>query len=155
MNNSSDPSEDRLNPIHIPILFPTVGKTRNGKVARLPKESRERINEMMLDGLVYGDIISAMREEAPGLNEDNLSNWKSGGYTEWLRGKERREDLLAVQEAIMERALKTGASDLNKAALQMAVTKVFQLLDNLPPDSVKNTMDSNNFTRLLNVLVKL
>ena len=88
---------------------------------------------MMLDGLMYAEIIAAMREESPDLNEDNLSNWKSGGYTEWLRSKERREDLLAVQEAIMERALKKGAGDLNKAALQMAVTKVFQLLDNLPP----------------------
>src|SRR5437867_286853 len=127
----------------------------NGKIAHLPKEVRDQVNEMMLDGLTYGEIIVALGDHGKNLNEQNLSNWKSGGYTRWLKGRERREDLLAVQEAIMDRVLKKGCPDLSKAAIQMAVTKVFQLLDSLPPDDMKKTMDSNNFTRLLNALAKL
>jgi len=45
--------------------------------------------------------------------------------------------------------------NLSKAALQIAVTRAFQLLDTLPPESMHKSMDSNNFTRLLNALVKV
>jgi hypothetical protein len=129
--------------------------TGNGKVARLPKEVRDRINQMMCDGLTYRQIIVALGEAGKHLTEQNLSNWKSGGYTRWLRAQERREDLLFMQEAIMDRVLKKGCPDLSKAAIQMAVTKVFQLLESLPPADMEKTMDSNNFTRLLNALAKL
>jgi len=129
--------------------------TGKGKVARLPKEVRDQVNEMMLDGLTYGEIIVALGEHGEHLNEQNLSNWKSGGYTRWLKGRERREDLLAVQEAIMDRVLKKGCPDLSKAAIQLAVTKAAQLIESIPPDDMKKTMDSNNFTRLLNALAKL
>ena len=154
MRQPAETSEDTL--YHSPSLpQPPAGKLRNGKVARLPKELRDRINQMMRDGKVYAEILIAVREDAPHLNEDNLANWKSGGYTEWLRRMERREDVLAVQETIMDRVLTNGAPDLSRAAVQMALTKVFEFLDELPPEGVKKTMNSNNFTRLLNALVKL
>ena len=133
----------------------TKDPTGNGKVARLRKELRDQINEMMCDGLTYGDIIASLGEEGKHLNEQNLSNWKSGGYTRWLKGRERREDLLFIQEAIMDRVLKKGCPDLSKAAIQMAVTKAFQLLESLPDEDMKKSMNSNNFTRLLNALAKL
>src|SRR5204863_4727299 len=125
------------------------GHRRNGKVAQLDKELRDRVNEMMSDGFTYLEIIAQLGDEGKHLTEDNLSNWKSGGYTEWLQSRARREDVLVIQEAIMDRAIKRR-ENLNKAAIQMAVTKAFQLLDALPPESMQKTMDSNNFTRLLN-----
>jgi len=41
-------------------------KTRHGKIARLPKEIRE---------LFHGRAIS----------DQNLSQWREGGYADWLR----------------------------------------------------------------------
>jgi len=134
---------------------PEPEPTRNGKVAHLPKVLRDRVNQMMLDGFTYAQIIAALGEDGKHLNEQNLANWKSGGYPQWLKARERREDLLAVQESIMDRVLKEGCPDLSKAAIQMAVTKAFQVLENLTPEEVKTTMDSNNFTRLLNAVAKL
>jgi len=154
MNDSKDPIPNGQPPN--PFAAMTIPEpTGNGKVARLRKELRDTINEMMLDGVTYGEIIAALGEEGKHLNEQNLSNWKSGGYTRWLKGRERREDLLAIQEAIIDRALKHGGPDLSKAAIQMAVTKASQLLESLPTEDMKKTMDSNNFTRLLNALAKL
>jgi len=149
MNSPPNP-----NPLPEPAPDPKErNHRRNGKVAQLSKELRDRINEMMADGFTYLEIISALGEDGAHLTEDNLSNWKSGGYTEWIQRMERREDVLAIQEGIMDRALKRGMN-LNRAAVQMAVTKAFELLDTLPADSMQKTMDSNNFTRLLNALVK-
>src|SRR6058998_2898682 len=151
MNNPQIPNPGSQPPDPFAAIT-TPDPTGKGKVARLPKEVRDGVNEMMLDGLTYREIIVALGDYGKDLNEQNLSNWKSGGYTRWLKSKDRREDLLAVQEAIMDRVLKKGCPDLSKAAIQLAVTKAAQLIESLPPEDMKKTMDSNNFTRLLNAL---
>ena len=68
-------------------------------VARLRKELRDRINHMMLGGFTYLQIINSLGEEGKDLNEQNLSNWKETGYTQWLKTKQRQDYLLSVQEA--------------------------------------------------------
>jgi len=155
MNTPDKPEAPETPEQSLPGMPQQKLKRHTGIVGRLRKEIRDRINELMLDGYIYRQIITELGEEGKGLTEDHLSSWKSGGYTEWLRAKERREDVLFVQEAIMDRALKQGVPNLSKAALQIAVTRAFELLDTLPPESMHKSMDSNNFTRLLNALVKV
>src|SRR5437879_5768277 len=74
-------------------------KRHTGTVGRLPKQIRDRINELMLDGHTYREVIAELGKDGAGLTEDHLGSWNSGGYAEWLRGRERREDVLFVQEA--------------------------------------------------------
>src|SRR5476651_1910754 len=71
-------------------------KTRNGKIARLPLEIREQLNTRLADGepgnrLVEWlnsnpDVMKVMQDQFDGrpINENNLSEWRSGGYEEWL-----------------------------------------------------------------------
>ena len=155
MNTAENPDAPETPEQSLPGMPEQKPKRHTGTVGRLRKEIRDRINELMLDGYIYREVITELGEEGEGLTEAHLATWKSGGYTEWLRAKERREDVLFVQEAIMDRALKRGVPNLSKAALQIAVTRAFQLLDTLPPESMHKSMDSNNFTRLLNALVKV
>jgi hypothetical protein len=155
MNDPQNPHPAESAEERLPGLPKQKPQRHTGTVGRLPKEVRDRINELILDGHTYREVIAELGESGEGLTEDYLSTWKSGGYAEWLRARERREDVLAVQEAIMDRALKQGVQNLSKATIQMAVTRAFQLLDTLPPESMHKTMDSNNFTRLLNALVKV
>jgi hypothetical protein len=58
---------------------------RNGKVARLPAALREQINQMLDDGLPYKQIIQRLGPAGAHLNEDNLSNWRLGGYQDYLK----------------------------------------------------------------------
>ena len=97
---------DHSNPLD--SIEPIPDHRRNGKIAALPKAVRDRINLMMLDGLTYLEIIAELGDVGKGLNEDNLGNWKSGGYTQWLKSNEQRQTMLVVQEAIIDRALKMG-----------------------------------------------
>lgn len=63
---------------------------RNGKVARLPEPLRNRVNQMLEDGLRYRDIILKLQQDGClpyALSEMNLSNWYRGGYQDWLRDK--------------------------------------------------------------------
>ena len=71
--------------------------TRNGKIARLPWSIRNELNRRLRDGeegkrLVewlnsLPEVQEALQEHFGGrpINEQNLSEWKQGGYEDCLR----------------------------------------------------------------------
>jgi hypothetical protein len=77
--------------------------TRKGKVARLPVAVREQLNERLRSGeqgkrLVawlntLPEVKDRMAELFGGypMREQNLSQWKKGGYRDWLHQREVRE----------------------------------------------------------------
>src|SRR5437867_11393661 len=75
---------------------------RNGKIARLPKPTRDMINQMIDDGLPYPVIIDELGEAGEGLNTQNLCNWKQGGYQDWLKQKAFLERAKAQMEAAVD-----------------------------------------------------
>jgi len=92
--------------------------TRNGKIARLPREIRDELNGRLengepgvrlaewLNGLP--EVQKALQAHFGGraISEQNLSEWKSGGYRDWL----------ARQEALSQaRELSADAKELADA----------------------------------------
>ena len=79
-----------------------MNMTRNGKIARLPYAIRETLNERLRNGeqgtkLVrwlnrQPEVKEVLAEEFGGrpINEQNLTEWKQGGYKDWLRHQEAR-----------------------------------------------------------------
>jgi hypothetical protein len=76
--------------------------TRTGKIARLPKAIRDELNRRLSDGEPGKDLVAwlnALPEvqrivaEFGGrpVREQNLSEWKQGGYEDWLRQQEALE----------------------------------------------------------------
>ena len=76
-------------------------KARKGKIGSLPREIREEINERLLDGQLAPEILPwlnalpAVRDRLAGrpragsgevaeITDGNLSEWRSGGFAEWL-----------------------------------------------------------------------
>src|SRR3954466_13048289 len=67
-------------------------RTRNGKVARLPKEIRERVKQMLDNSLTYPEIVNALAALGyPGLSSHSIRRWKWGGYQDCLRSEEQRD----------------------------------------------------------------
>ncbi len=78
-------------------------RTRNGKIARLPLETREQLNRRLDDGEQGKPLVEwlnslpeveAVVKAAFGgraVSEQNLSEWRQGGYRDWQRQQERRE----------------------------------------------------------------
>jgi len=76
--------------------------TRNGKIARLPRNIREQLNHKLDDGEPGGRLVgwlnalaevqAVMEAEFDGrpINEQNLSKWRGGGYQDWQKQQERR-----------------------------------------------------------------
>src|SRR5882757_5908114 len=77
--------------------------TRNGKIARLPKPIREELNQRLENGHTGRSITDWLNElpevraamdaffAGSEIREQNVSEWKQGGYEDWLRHQEALE----------------------------------------------------------------
>jgi len=76
--------------------------TRNGKIARLPYSVRDTLNRRLhngeqgaklvkwLNGLPEVQEVLAQEFGGRPINEQNLSEWKQGGFEDWFRHQETR-----------------------------------------------------------------
>lgn len=128
----------------------------NGNVARLPKSIREKINQMIQDGVSYPDIIETLGEHAEDISAVNLSRWKNGGYQDWLTEQQFIERLRARQETPSELVRDFDATEVNHAALQLGTLQIFEALRDLGPGSLDEKLggDAASFARLLNALAR-
>ncbi|MEP6672409.1 MAG: hypothetical protein ABJF10_24805 [Chthoniobacter sp.] len=71
--------------------------TRTGKIARLPQAIRQRLNERLADGEPQQILVAWLNEmetvqerltelfEGRPITEQNLSDWRKGGFLDWQR----------------------------------------------------------------------
>jgi len=130
---------------------------RTGHVARKTKEIRDRINQMLLDGFPYLEIVSALGADAADLNEDIIGRWKAGGYQEWLREQQKIELARGKQEFTSDLACPKDGSKINQATIQIAAANLCDLLLTLDPSALRESLekDPDKYTRLLNAIVRL
>jgi hypothetical protein len=74
-------------------------KSRNGKIARLPRHVREELNERLersepgpqllawLNALPETKEVAEKHFASAPVNKQNLSEWRQGGFQEWLAGR--------------------------------------------------------------------
>jgi hypothetical protein len=145
----------------IDALDPQPSSRRNGKIARLPKETRDIINRMLDDGLPYHVIIDELGEVGEGLNTQNLTNWKQGGYQEWVRNQELIERTRAQTEHAINLLRETdGAANsatVVEACHMVGATQLMQGLLDHGDDAVKKLLVDNpeTYIRILNVVCRL
>jgi len=109
--------------------------TRKGKVARLPKEVRDQVNQMLLDGVPFGKIIAALGDKAQDVTERNVSNWKQGGYEDWLLDLERKEALAVTRDAALELVSEKAGATVQDAGRTIAAAQLYELLLSFNPTS--------------------
>ena len=68
---------------------------RKGKIGRLPHAVREELNRRLWDGEAGGSLLAWLnglpRAEARAITKQNLSEWRKGGWEDWLGRQESRE----------------------------------------------------------------
>ena len=91
--------------------------TRIGKIARLPKEIRQKLNERLREGETAKRLVAwlnrlpevqAIVASAFGgvpIREQNISEWRKGGYTDW---KQRRAAIEVAVHLAKEAAQRKG-----------------------------------------------
>jgi len=91
--------------------IPENGKAaRNGKIARLPYELRQTLNQRLQEGhegksllrwlnssAQVQQVLAEHFEGAP-INAQNLTEWRQGGYRDWLADQERRDFVCRIAD---------------------------------------------------------
>jgi hypothetical protein len=107
---------------------------RNGKIARLPLGIRNALNERLQNGEMgqplldwlnhLPQVIEVLEDDFEGLpiNKQSLSDWRRGGYQEWLRHQEARELVREMGEQAGE--LETAADEQRVADALAALMAV-------------------------------
>jgi len=113
--------------------------TRRGKIARLPLAIREEVNRRLLEGEPYKMIcrwLNALPEtlsvldsfgEQP-IDEKNMSDWKAGGYADWLHRRESIAQTRELSKYAVEFA-KASGGNLTEGAAAILSGKILEVLE--------------------------
>jgi hypothetical protein len=111
------------------LSLPQSSSRRNGKVARLPFALRQQINQMIDDGLPYKTIIARLGEAGKHLNEDNLSNWRLGGFQDYLKAQVFNDRARVQTQAAADILRDEGLPDPREIARACSQISLLQQLE--------------------------
>lgn len=98
-----------------------MSRQRNGKIARLPHALRKEVNRRLLDGETSTVILAWLNAQPAAIkvweahfegvpaNAENLSQWRLGGYADWIREQEKTEAIKGLADYSVRLAKSAGA----------------------------------------------
>ena len=135
-----------------------MANARTGKIARAPFEVRTRVNEMIRDGLTAKKIIEFLEsKDVFGVSEQNVTNWRDGGYQDWLAQQSRLDEMQAKREFAMEIVKQNQGSQLHEATLHLAASQLYEAITDFDVSRLKELLDESpeNYAAVVNSLAKL
>ena len=137
-----------------------MATARKGKIARLPFVTRERINEMLLDNVQGQKILNWLNADqklkgAAAITDGNLSEWRKGGFQDWLEKADKMEKTKRLSEICL-RVAKAGGGEMDLPAA-IAGGQIMEALEGFDPEKLKLLLqaDPANYIELLESLSKL
>lgn len=124
-----------------PAFFETI-MSRKGKIARLPSAVREELNRRLLEGQSGAKILpwlnglpevsAVLEEDFEGLRvtDQNLSEWRKGGYQDWLRRRQRVDHTRDMAEWSLQLA-RAGGGNLSDGAASILAGQILEVLEKL------------------------
>lgn len=119
-------------------------RARTGKVARLPAEIRQQINKRLYEGDSGPDVLSWLNPKGYNITEQNLSEWRQGGYQDWLKSQEQMDNIRDRAELSLRMAQAAGGS-LGSSIITRLASKIDENLEGLSSDefeTIKPVLDT-------------
>src|SRR5581483_8167837 len=116
---------------------------RQGKIARLPFEVREELNQQLLDNRNGPAILNwinakcALRGQAA-ITAQNLSEWRAGGFAEWLQKHDKVQRTKSLAEYCL-RLADAGGGSMDLPA-SIAGGQLMEVLEDFDPDDLKSLL---------------
>jgi hypothetical protein len=145
-----------LQPSNLPPLL-CQPRHRRGNIARLPKPTRDQINQMLDDGYPYAAICQHLAQNGTDISEDSLGRWKKGGYQDYRRELRLLDQSRLRYELTLDLARDLKGIDVYQAALKISAAQICDAVAEIGPDSLRRAVQENplNLLRMLNALARL
>ena len=139
---------------------------RTGKIARLPKTLRDQVNAALRDGATASRVIELLTAAKAGgatngdgseidlPNDQNITNWREGGYAEWCKEQERLDDMRIKREFAMDVVKQNEGGKIHEAGLNLAASQIFEVLQDFDIAALKERLaeDPENFIGVVRAL---
>jgi hypothetical protein len=141
-----------------PVLPDQIARRRNGKIAALPAEIRDFINESLDNGHSYEQIAASLETRGcHGITLWNVGNWARGGYQDYLREKSRNTILRERSDRVLNLATnldERGRAGYEKVSASLLAAKVIDALQDFDSGRLLKKMnhDPALFFRLAGVV---
>ena len=134
---------------------------RNGKIARLPLAVRNQINQDLLENKGGPEILArvntSLKLRGPdAITPQNLSEWRAGGFADWLEKQDKVERIQQLSEFALRLADANGGS-INAGAAAVAGGQLLEILESFDTETQKAMLAAapENYFELLDKLSKL
>ena len=127
----------------------------NGKIAHLPADVRNILNQMIVDGYLYEAISERMAELGhPGIRHYNIARWRMNGHQTWLQHQTKQQAAESLNKFVLEQEQK---GNLAKGLLTYASSKLVNAIDNIGASAWQDIVDEEKSTapKLLSTLVQI
>ena len=135
-----------------------MNNRRNGKIARLPNDVREVVNQMIRDGAEYSEIVEELRVLGhEDIRPRNVSRWYQGGYQDWLKEQNQLEELKREKEFAARFLKENAGSSMHEAALQLMTLQMFRLLQRFDMEGLEEGLEATpqNYSGLLRAFTQV
>ena len=140
--------------------------SRIGKIARLPREVREQLNYRLEEGALGVELVdwlnkqravkAVLKVEFGGreISEQNLSEWRQGGFVEWQKHREALAYACELAERANDVGKQTGGS-LADTLSPLLAARYLAILESLPATDIRNVEDWKRLRELGSELAAL
>ena len=140
---------------------------RNGKIARLPRPIRDQLNRRLEEAEPGHALVQWLNAQAPvqrvlerdfsgrPITEQNLSEWRQGGFVEWQQHQESCEWVRVMAGNADHLAEESGVMPVSDRLSSMAALSLGKLIPTLAADALSDSSKRNDFCRLLRELARL
>lgn len=133
--------------------------TRRGKIARLPLAVREELNRRLQQGEMgrkilpwlnsLAEVKTILGEDFEGLavNDQNLSDWRKGGYQDWLKKNDSRAQRMERTKELAQMSMKLAEADggtLAEGAATILGGSILEVLEQL--DELRTFADTQTIS---------
>jgi hypothetical protein len=141
--------------------------TRKGKIARLPRSIRDELNHRLDDGEQSARLVIWLNslEEVKAvldldfngrpITEQNVSDWKQGGFVDWQQLQESREWVRIVTDEADQVAEESGLMPLSDRVSSMAALALGKLIRGLAAGAESDSAKRDDLLRVLKELARL
>jgi hypothetical protein len=141
--------------------------TRKGKIARLPRLIRDELNRRLDEGEQSARLVDWLNSQKEvqavlaidfnnrPITEQNLSEWKQGGFVDWQQLQESREWVRIVTDEADQVAEDSGLMPLSDRVSSMAALALGKLIRGLAAGAESDSAKRDDLLQVLKELARL